>query len=279
MKDGDISVTALYTSQTWVFAGVPNAALFAHKDAKSVFDATNLVLGLVRLFRPSLPVLRCSLAQRHAMIDLVVRESGATQVLEIASGLSPRGATFSRDPAVRYVEVDLPGMVARKRELLLRTEEGKAVLARPNWTLEGADARTDDLAARLEAGRPACVVGEGLFMYLDAAEQRGLWSRIATALRAAGSGTFVFDLTPGPEQPRPGILGRALRWLMERFTKGKSFEKDGRVRGDYLRELSEAGFDGVESLEAGPLLESWKLPFPGERTQVVLFRCRVGGPG
>lgn len=211
------------------------------------------------------------------MIDQVVRESGATQVLEIASGLSPRGATFSADPALRYVEVDLPGMVARKRELLSRTEEGKRVLARPNWSLQAADARTDDLAARLEPGRPACVVGEGLFMYLDAAEQRALWSRIAAALRHAGSGTFVFDLTPGPEQPRPGFLGRALRWLMERFTQGKSFEVDGRVRGDYLRELREAGFDAVESLEPGPLAAAWQLPFPGERTQVVLFRCRVGG--
>ena len=121
-------MTALYTSQTWTWGKLPGANLLATPEAKVVFRVTNIALFFMRLVRWNLPSLRCSLLQRHAIIDRLLRESQARQVLELASGLSRRGAAFSEDSALQYVEVDLPHVVAHKRRLLERTPEGV------NWT-------------------------------------------------------------------------------------------------------------------------------------------------
>ncbi|MEZ4238056.1 MAG: class I SAM-dependent methyltransferase [Myxococcota bacterium] len=230
-------------------------------------SVTDLVLAVAGVLRPGAPSLRWSLAQRHALIDHLVR--GAPQVLELAAGLSRRGAAMSTDDRVRYVEVDLPPMVARKEALLARSAVGRAVLARPNLIRVGGDARDLDLAALLQPG-PAVVVAEGLLVYLEPEAQRALWARVAAALPAGGA--IVFDLTPRPEEPPPGWLGRALGWLMGRFTGGRGFVRDARDRARILEELRAAGFAEAEALEPAAVPEA---PLPGRdrRTQVVIFRA------
>ena len=266
--EGDLSVTALYTSEAWTWGGFDGAELLATKEAKSVFDVTNLVLGFVRLFRWDLPSLRHSLVQRHVMIDRLVR--GAARVLELAAGLSRRGVSMSRDLTVDYVEVDLPPVMARKRELLARTEGGRAVLQRPNLRLEGADVRALPLEPLADAG--TVVVAEGLFMYLKPEEQRALWTRVA------GTGaTLIFDLVPACEQPRPGLLGRALGWLMKRFTKGRTFEVDARTRDDLGVELRACGFGQVELFEPRSCPSEWAVPHLQKKTQVLVFRAGCSG--
>jgi hypothetical protein len=103
---GDISVTALYTSYTWRWGGLDCAELLATPEARVVFRVTNFVLGLVRLVRWELPSLRHSLLQRHAMIDHLVQAHGARQVLELASGFSRRGASFTCDAQLLYTELN-----------------------------------------------------------------------------------------------------------------------------------------------------------------------------
>ncbi len=276
---GDLSVTALYTSHTWTWAGLSCAELFATPEARAVFRVTNAALFLARLFRWSLPSLRHSLLHRHTMIDRLLRESGAHRVLELASGLSRRGAAVSADTSIEYVEVDLPHVVARKRALLERTEEGRAVLARPNLRFVAADvteAPFGDLAPR---GGSLFVIAEGLFMYLQPEAQRALWRKVHDGIAARG-GTFVFDLVPTCEQPRPGIVGRTLEALMKRFTGGRSFERDARTRADIRQELLAAGFDETEAVEPRAVARAWSLPLPDARTQQLLFVCRAraGGP-
>src|ERR1035437_2819574 len=43
---------------------------------------------------------------RYKLVNKLLVENGSKQVLEIASGLSPRGLT--KDPDVNFVEIDLP---------------------------------------------------------------------------------------------------------------------------------------------------------------------------
>ncbi len=275
-KKGDLSVTALYTSYAWFHGGFEAADLFVTKDSKTAFQVTNFVLKIVRLFKPG-PYLPASLAQRHAMFDRVARDSKATQVVEIAAGLSQRGAVFSKDPDVRYVEIDLPNMVAQKRELLDRTELGKQIMQRPNLTFVEQDVRNADLTSFVDSSGPACMIAEGLFMYLPAEEQQKLWRRAVEALQQAPEGTFVFDLTPAVEEWRSGVIGGILDKLLKSATGGSTFVKDERSRHDIAAEIKEAGFGSVEFLEPAPLLTQWNLPFPAARTQVLLFRCRTKG--
>jgi O-methyltransferase involved in polyketide biosynthesis len=256
----------------WAWAGFAGAELLATREAGAVLSVTDLVLGAARLLRPGTPSLRWSLAQRHAMIDHLARTSGAAQVLELAAGLSRRGVALTEDPGVRYVEVDLPPMVARKEALLGRSEAGRAALGRSNLVRVGADAREVDLGGLLGPG-PACVIAEGLLMYLEAEAQRALWRRIAGALADRPGSVLVFDLVPASEQPAPGLVGRALGWCMARFTGGRGFVRDLRTRQDVIAELRGCGFGEVAALEPGDLAEAGPPGLGRVRTQVVVFRC------
>jgi O-methyltransferase involved in polyketide biosynthesis len=271
-RRGDLSLTALYTSATWTWARLPGADLLASREAKAVFDVTNLALAIPRALRRG-PSLACSLVQRHLMIDRLV-ERGA-HVLELAAGLSRRGVAMTVDPSVIYTEIDLPATIARKRELLSRSESGRAAVARSNLRLIGADLLDAALGdfATAPAGTPLVVIAEGLFMYLDAEAQRSLWRRIR-ALFDVRPGLFVFDLVPAAEQARPGVTGRALGWAFRRATRGARFVRDERSRDDLAEELRTIGF-AVELLEPVNAPPDWRLPYRHVRTQTLLFVCRV----
>lgn len=271
-EDGDLTVTALYTSAAWSWAGFRGAELFLTREAGAVFSVTNAVMAVTGLLRPDVPSLRWSLAQRHAALDHLAQ--GHTQIVELAAGLSRRGAAFSERPGVRYVEVDLPAMIARKEALLARTPEGVAVRERGSLVRVAADVRDLDLATILAPG-PVCVIAEGLLMYLDADAQRALWRKLGTALADRPGSTLLFDLVPAVEQPKPGLLGRMLGWLMARFTDGRGFVRDLRTRTDVVRELHEAGFTEVRALEPAELSGEMTVPGLDRRTQVVVFRCAV----
>jgi O-methyltransferase involved in polyketide biosynthesis len=273
-QPGDLTVTALYTSQVWLWGGFRCAELFATDQARAVFRVTNAVLGLLRLFRRRLPSLRHSLAQRHALFDRALAESGARVVLELAAGLSERGARVSEDPATRYVEVDLPGVIATKRALLERSAEGRAVARRENLQLVAADLADLELPDLVDGRQSVCVIAEGIAMYLEAPAQRSLWSRVAALCARSPGSVFLFDLVPFVEQPRAGWLGRALGAAMRLFTRGRGFAFDARGRDALVEELRDCGFAEVELIEPQRLPDGWVLPFADVRTQCLLFRCR-----
>ncbi len=275
-KSGNLSVTALYTSGTWSWGNLAGAELLASDDARNVFRFTNVALAITRLFKWKLRSLRHSLLHRHTMIDHLVDVARPTHVLELAAGLSRRGVARTSDPSVQYVEIDLAPMVAHKRRLLERTLAGRSALARPNLRLVEGDVTAMDLAASLEGELPSFVIAEGLFMYLRPEQQRALWGEVRSLFAAGRAGTFVFDLVPACEEPRPGLAGRALGWLMRRFTDGRGFERDPRTRHDIASELRQAGFDEVEMVEPAAVATAWGLPFPEVPTQQLLFVARVG---
>jgi O-methyltransferase involved in polyketide biosynthesis len=272
-REGDLTVTALYTSAAWAWAGFRGAELFLTREAGAVFSVTNFVMALSRLLRPDTPSLRWSLAQRHAVIDHLAERSGASQIVELAAGLSRRGAAFSERPGVRYVEVDLPAMIAKKESLLARTVAGAAVRARSSLVRVAADVRELDFGSVVEPGA-VCVIAEGLLMYLDADAQRTLWRRVAALFADHPGSTFLFDLVPATEQPQPGLLGQILGWLMARFTEGRGFVRDERTRAHVVAELEDLGFADVRALEPSDLADEMAVPGEGQHTQVVVFCCR-----
>ncbi len=279
-KPAGLSVTALYTAETWRWGKLPCSELLASDDGRTVFRVTNFALAVARVFSWKLRSLKHSLLHRHTMIDHLLRAAGPVQVLELAAGLSRRGATFSDDPAVRYTEVDLPPVVARKRALLERTEAGRAVTARSNLRLVEGDVLDLDLTPLSDPARPLFVIAEGLLMYLTPDQQRAIWTKVRALIDSAPDGGtrgghLVFDLIPACEEPKPGPIGRALAWLMKRFTSGQGFERDARTRDDIARELKQAGFDEVELFEPAAVAHSWALPFPAVRTQQLLFVAKV----
>lgn len=271
----DLSITALYTSATWSWGGLPNAELLEHPRARGVFRAVNGTLALTQPFFGSAAPLRLALLHRHALIDALARASGHRRVIELAAGLSRRGVTMSEDPAIAYVEVDRPSVVETKRALLERTLAGRAALARDNFRIVAGDVTTaslDELAP--PDGAPLFVIAEGLLMYLDADAQRALARAIGARL-AKGGGTFVFDYVPPCEQPPPGVVGRGLEWMMKRFTGGKGFAPDTRTRDEVLADLVRCGFERAEAIEPRAVARAWSLPHPEAATQQVVFVAHV----
>ena len=274
-KPGDLSVTALYTSQVWAWGRLSHAHLFASADAKRVFDTTNAALAAARIVNRKLAPLRHSLLHRHTIIDHLMRASGYRHVIELAAGLSRRGTAATSDARVRYTELDLPPVIERKRNLLQRTDEGRAVLARPGLRLIEGDVETVALEPFVRPGEPVFVIAEGLMMYLAADARRRLFTKVSQLAAITGELRFVFDLTPTCEEPEPGVVGRILEAAMKRSTGGRGFERDALTRDDIMTALRGAGFDDIEAVASSDLAHVWNLPEPDRRTHVVLFVASV----
>src|SRR6476620_11091203 len=77
---------------------------------------------------------------RYKSITQLIRSSGASQVLELASGYSFRGLDLTRDGSLRYVETDLPEVVATKRHLLEEIRRRHDIAPSPSHVVTAADA-------------------------------------------------------------------------------------------------------------------------------------------
>lgn len=151
---------------------------------------------------------------RTAIFDEVVLQlvgQGADAVLNLAAGLDTRPYRLPLPASLLWVEVDLPGMISYKKEVL-GGERPACALERVALDLADEGARRD-LLARLGARcRSVLVLSEGLLLYLRAEDAAGL----ARDLAAPGSFRWwLMDL----DSPR-------LMRFMERAW-GKTFDRAG----------------------------------------------------
>jgi len=134
---------------------------------------------------------------RTVVIDRFIEErvrQGADLVLNLAAGLDARPYRMALPPSLRWVEVDLPELLAYKEDVL-RDEKPVCALERITLDLADVEARRT-LFARL--GREAAsglVVTEGLLIYLTPEQVAGLAADLAAA---GGLRHWVLDISsPG----------------------------------------------------------------------------------
>jgi O-methyltransferase involved in polyketide biosynthesis len=225
MADERVSPTAHYTGYVWARAGLSDAA-FVTNEGRFLYSSLlpwNLASRLGRG-----PTLEGFLLARHRLIDhllaTAIDAGEVSQVIEIASGLSPRGWSFTKRYGDRltYVETDLPGMVSRKRAIL--DELGSLG---DHHRLVELDALADEgpdslqaLVSQLDPARGTAIVAEGLVNYFDRDTVVGMWRRFAAALRAFPTGLYLSDLH------LHGDTNPTLTWV---FTLGLSAFVRGRV--------------------------------------------------
>ncbi|WP_033432245.1 class I SAM-dependent methyltransferase [Saccharothrix syringae] len=109
--------------------------------------------------------------------------TGEATVLHLACGLDTRAQRTAFGPGVRWVDVDLPEVVAL-RERLLAPPPG-------DYRLVAASVTEEAWSAEVPADRPVVAVFEGLSMYLTEDEARGLVRRVTGRF---GSGELLFDV-------------------------------------------------------------------------------------
>jgi O-methyltransferase involved in polyketide biosynthesis len=272
LGEDNIPPSALYTAATWRWGKLPGAELVTPPNAGRVFRVVNAYMSLYRVLNPGWHSLKHTLIQRHVGIEHLLRVSNCAQVIEIATGFSPRGCALSADPWIRYFEVDLAPVIDAKRAMLARTPGGREVLQRRNFALLEGDVTAMDWTRF--PGRASFIITEGLMMYLERARQLAIWRSIAGFLREH-RGEYVFDYLPVPDEPRRSFAGRFLSRL--RGAKDHPFPCDGRSREEIADDLRAAGFENITAHSSIDFASAWNLPHAKAHTRVILYRCRCQG--
>ncbi len=99
------------------------------------------------------------------MILRAVRADGVDTILDLAAGLDARPYRLSLPPDLRWVEVDLPGIIQQKEQILGR-EHPCCEVQRIALDLADVDARREAFARATAGSRRTMVLSEGLVMYL-----------------------------------------------------------------------------------------------------------------
>ncbi|WP_048473388.1 class I SAM-dependent methyltransferase [Mycolicibacterium chlorophenolicum] len=140
-------------------------------------------------------------AQFDAMIDVYLDRHPEALVLHLGCGLHSRGLRMARPDGGPWYDVDLPNVIALRRQLHSETERYRMVgssVTDPRWVEE------------LPVGGPVLIVAEGLLMYLTLDEVAALLHRL---LDRFDSGELIADyLSPwGPRMSKIFTAG-LIKW-------------------------------------------------------------------
>ena len=125
-------------------------------------------------------------------------EHDAKQIIEFASGISPRGYQWARmSPGTIYVESDLPQLMIHKAKLVRNAYLAANTRARGVHHCCAADVldRESVFAAieNLDTGSPFTVATEGLLLYFSEPEMVQFFENIQAVLRKFPSAVWVTD--------------------------------------------------------------------------------------
>lgn len=118
-----------------------------------------------------------------AFLDKHAQLPGGATVVSIACGLDSRSLRLERGPNIRWIDVELPDVVAL-RQRLLPTPEG-------DYQLIAASATDSAWLRQVPADRPTFIIFEGLSMYLGQEEGENLMNRLSAHFP---SGQIAFDV-------------------------------------------------------------------------------------
>jgi len=169
---GDVSDTARWVAYFRALESERSDALFRDPFARRLAGERG------RSIVESLPrgPLSWSLAVRTRVFDDLILDAvrgGARLVLNLAAGLDARPYRLSLPADLRWIEVDLAGIVEFKDEALA-DERPTCVVERVALDVTDSNARRDLLVSVSKAVERALVITEGLLVYLDAEEVASL---------------------------------------------------------------------------------------------------------
>ena len=136
---------------------------------------------------------------RTVLFDQFIEEQvrgGVDLVVNLAAGLDARPYRMALPPSLKWVEVDLPGILAYKEEILAG-ERPACALERVRLDLSDVPARRELFERLGRSARRALVVTEGLLIYLTAEEVGSLARDLAAP---ASFRSWALDLAS------PGLL-------------------------------------------------------------------------
>jgi len=134
------------------------------------------------------PVLWTTIALRAQQLDTwtaaFLKSHETATVVHLACGLDARAHRVGFQPTVRWIDVDLPNVIALRKKVLPSPQGDYYIIA--------ASVTDEDWLKAIPTDRPTAVVFEGLTMYLSPQEGGLLISRLCTHFP---SGELIFDCT------------------------------------------------------------------------------------
>ncbi|CAM6023592.1 unnamed protein product [Sphagnum balticum] len=146
---------------------------------------------------------------RYKLSNKLMKENGAVRVLELASGLAPRGLQWTENPNVTYVEFDLPRKIEEKRQIVEQLLSHSKMKPRPNLYFEAGDVlnREDMITAvsHFDIGDgPIIIINEGLLGYLTHDQKKIMAGNIKYVLERLGGCWITPDIhSPNVNQSDP----------------------------------------------------------------------------
>lgn len=272
-----VSPTAHYTGRVWQKHGLSYPEL--DTTAGHILDWMLAPANRAMASMVDGQHLERMLRARHQAIDDALQDAiereGVRQVLEIASGLSPRGLRFAeRFADLNWVDMDLPKMASLKRRRVqdhARKLENYCVAAGDAFRAEGSGSVEELIARHFSTDEPLVVISEGLVNYFPRESVLALWSSLHAAMARHPRGVYLSDIFLNADVEQ-FAAGRAFRRLLEAFTRGEvhlHFETE--------RELKEAlAFAGFSNATIRDPFAGGRWDEPSRRTLVRVFRADVG---
>ena len=188
-----ISVTAKVSAYYRQFTDIQFAQEAAELIGASA--AFEQILSENGLKRENLTFYAPMFEARYKSITELIRKSGSSQVIELASGYSLRGLDLTRCGDIRYVETDLPGVIQTKLGLLEEIRRHHAIPPDAQHVVTPADALVFEeihaSVASLDPGERLTVLCEGLIMYLSKDQTEVLARNIRRLLGGFASGCWM----------------------------------------------------------------------------------------
>ncbi|BAZ13046.1 hypothetical protein NIES4071_48800 [Calothrix sp. NIES-4071] len=182
-----ISPTAIMVAELRQFTDIPYS-----KEIAQLVNAQAVVEKLIEnnLNRPV--EVGVWLEGRYKSVNKLIGQ--ATQIIELASGLQPRGMVMTENPDIIFIESDLPGILSQKQEIVK-----KLIGNRPNYHLIPINVTSDPSqfplhANYLDTQKPVVITCEGLMMHLTFAEKQMVFKNIREMLEIYGGMWITPDL-------------------------------------------------------------------------------------
>jgi O-methyltransferase involved in polyketide biosynthesis len=177
---------------------------------------------------------------RYKLINRLIVENKSNQILEIASGLSPRGLMMTEeDQSLCYVEVDIPAMAENKRRILRNLFDKNKAKPQKNLHIEDGDALYKDSlmsAVRYFENEPITVVNEGLLRYMSFDQKAVIAKNIHDLLEKFDGVWITSDITVARmlEGRDEGKLNRKLIQALSGIDVEKNTFKDVEAAAEFF---------------------------------------------
>lgn len=174
------------------------------------------------------PELAPQFEARHKLIDKLIFQVGADQILELAAGFSSRGLLMSKGNNFNYVEVDLPSVILEKEQIIKEIAKEHNLEVPNNLHFEPANVldfeKLEKATGHFNKTKPLTIINEGLLRYLTFKEKAVVANNIRKLLEEYG-----------------GV------WITSDVSLRKIFSNQNKLMAGYVNKISELTGKDIEN--------------------------------